>query len=214
MDPFQIRDCTIAAVALGEKVYSLSELANKLREVPQGSLYHHFWGGRLRPQFEHPEYHNDFAAWAHHALHDQVFAERLGVLNPQDYHDLADLREEMLFLIDERIDEREVIPRSSKEEPFHFVASRILVFSTPKTIHEPKEMGEAIYHMSLSSLFYHVIDANRRTKERSNDFCVWLRGFGQEYDSLAQKVDSMDIYFLTLQQLKNRLVETMRSYFR
>ncbi|HSG26894.1 MAG TPA: DUF5752 family protein, partial [Candidatus Krumholzibacterium sp.] len=74
--PFEIRDCALAAVATGLSAENLKELRSVIRDVDQGSLYYHFWGGLLRPRFDDPEFNNDFAAWARHALHDKVLAER------------------------------------------------------------------------------------------------------------------------------------------
>ena len=47
--------------------------------------------------------------------------------------------------------------------------------------------------MSVGSIFYHFIDARRRTPLGRNDFSSWLMGFGDEHrellDRIAQELD-------------------------
>ncbi|MBN2762670.1 MAG: hypothetical protein JXR41_06240, partial [Bacteroidales bacterium] len=63
-------DCALIAIATGEKAQNLRELGDKLRHIHPGCIHYHFWGNLLRPQFDDPEYQNDFAVWASHSLHD------------------------------------------------------------------------------------------------------------------------------------------------
>jgi len=211
-EPFLIRDCSLAAVAVGVQAQSLRELRDKIATIHPGSIYHHFWGGRLRPQFEHPEYHNDFAAWAHHALHDNVLAERLGVIDPTDFKELEDLRQELVDVIEERLDEQDWLAWARREDQFHFIRSQIVVFSTPLRFESPADMPDVISAMSASSIFYHFIDARRRTPEFLDDFCTWLNGFDGEYDDLVQEIAQIDPYFLSLVDLKQRLSQTVSDY--
>ncbi len=211
-EPFLVRDCSLAAVAVGVQAQSLRELRDKIATIHPGSIYHHFWGGRLRPQFEHPEYHNDFAAWAHHALHDNVLAERLGVIDPTDFKDLEGLRQELIDVIEERLDEQDWLAWARREDQFHFIRSQIVVFSTPLRIETPADMQDVIPSMSASSIFYHFIDARRRTPEFLDDFCTWLNGFDGKYDDLIQGIGQIDPYFLSLVDLKQRLSETVSDY--
>ncbi|MDD3642361.1 MAG: DUF5752 family protein, partial [Candidatus Krumholzibacteria bacterium] len=81
-NPFEIRDCAVAAIATGRKAQNLRELLQSIRTVVPGSIVYHFWAGKLHPRFDDPEFNNDFAAWARHALHDKLLAERLGMIDP------------------------------------------------------------------------------------------------------------------------------------
>ena len=76
---FLIKDCALAAIATGLHAQNLRELRDHLTDIHLGCIYYHFWGGLLRPHFDDPEYNNDFASWARHALHDVPLAERLGI---------------------------------------------------------------------------------------------------------------------------------------
>jgi hypothetical protein len=100
--PFVIKDCTLISIAMGVEAQNLRELSDRIKSIPPGCIYFHFWGGMLRPGFDEPEYQNDFAAWAWRSLHDTRLAERLAIVNPTHYRDIEDLRTELIDVIDER----------------------------------------------------------------------------------------------------------------
>ena len=87
MDPFVVRDCALAAIATGVTAETLRELRLTVRTIHPGSIYYHFWGGLLRPRFDDPEYHNDFAIWARTDLGDRILAERARM---QTFNDAAE----------------------------------------------------------------------------------------------------------------------------
>ena len=71
---FAIKDCALVAIATGRRARNLLELRDELRTIDPASVYFHFWGGLLRPTFDDPRFHNGFAIWADHALHDTALA--------------------------------------------------------------------------------------------------------------------------------------------
>src|SRR5262245_14536214 len=128
--PFYVKDCSLAAIATGVKARSLIELREKLDFIPASAIYFHFWGGRLRTSFEHSEYHNDFSLWVHKHLHDDILSERLELLNPSQFSEIEELRHELIELIDDRLDERDIIPWEQTEDQFHFIRAKIIIFQT------------------------------------------------------------------------------------
>lgn len=211
--PFLVKDCALSTIATGEHAGTLIEFRDKLMTIDEGCIYHHFWGGHLRPMFVDPEYHNDFAAWAHHVLHDDILAERLGIIDPIDYNDLEQLRAVVLEVIEGRLDEREEFYWSKKREKFHFVRSKIVIFSTPLQMVNPIDLIEIVPIMSTHSIFYHFIDAKRRSQEGWDDFSLWLQSFGEKYHDLIHQIRSLDPYFFTLVQLKKELLKIIKNYF-
>ena len=172
--PFAIRDCALVAIATGEKAQNLKELKDIIADINPGCIYYHFWGQLLRPRFDDPEYHNDFASWARHALHDKVLAEKLAVLDPTEIPDIEKLRVELIDIIEERIDENEHIPWCKQDQQFYFVTSQIVVFNTRRMISKASELVSIIPSLSSSSIFYHFIEARRRPFGNIDDFSSWL----------------------------------------
>ncbi len=212
--PFEVKDCALIQIATGIKVQTLRELRKELMNIDPESIYYHFWGSLLTPRFREPEFGNDFASWAYHALHDRVLAERLSVIDPLFYTNIEDLRLALLDVIDERLDEVEMVPYSSSEQQFNFVKCQIVVFNTHRYIQHPKELGSAIKKFSSGSIFYHFIDARKRTKGNVDDFRAWLSMFGDEYKDLSIIISHVDPYFTTLVELRDILCKIFNNYFK
>jgi hypothetical protein len=209
---FRIRDCSLAAIATGRKAQNLREFRDHLRNVDADSIYYHFWGARLRPRFDEPEYNNDFASWAHRGLRDEVMAERLSVIDPRDHATMEDLREELLDTIDRRLDEREFVPWSKPDEQFSFIRSQIVVFDTGEELSTPEILMTSMKQLSVGSVYYHFIDARRRTANGIDDFSVWLYDKGEAYSTLIARLADVDPYFATLTELRDRLVTVFAAF--
>jgi hypothetical protein len=210
---FAIKDCALTAIATGRRAQNLRELRDHLRTVHPGSIYYHFWGGLLRPSFVEPEYNNDFAAWVYRGLHDTILTERLAVVNPTDFDNLEELRQELIEVIEERLDEIEVVPWSRPDQQFHFIRSQIVVIDTHHKIVEPRELVTILPHLSISSIFYHFIDARRRTEDGVDDFRSWLVGFKEDYGDLSRRLAEIDPWFSSLTALREQLSEVFASFF-
>ena len=196
-----------------EKVQNLKEFAVALKDVPLGSIYHHFWGRLLRALFDEPEYNNDFASWASRGLHDKPLAEQLSMVIPTDYKDLEGLRQELVEVIEQRLDESEFVPWAKADQQFHFLKSQIVVFDTGIRYDHPSELVPQIINLSTGSIYYHFIDARNRTEERHDDFSSWLMGFGNEYKELARNLCSMDPYFSSLKEIRLNVSNTFEDFF-
>lgn len=211
--PFSFKDCALAAIATGRRARNLRELHDQLRQVDAGSVYYHFWGGRLRPQFDEPEYNNDFAAWTRHALRDQIAAERLAVIDPTAFPDPEDLRSELLDVIEQRLSEEDTVSFSKTDEQFSFLRSQIVVFDTHRVIDRPEELREGIPQSSTGSIFYHFIDARRRTADGLDDYSTWLLGFGGGHEELLAQLADIDPYFTSLNDLRTLIAEAVNRHF-
>lgn len=211
--PFEVKDCALAALATGKKAQNLKEMRDTIETVHPGSIYYHFWGGLLKPRFDDPEYHNDFASWARHGLHDGILAERLGMIDPTTLPDLEDLRRELIDTIEERLDSNDHIPWAQPDQQFHFITSQIVVFDTRKVIIDPPGLVGAVSSMTPSSIFYHFIDARRRTFGNMDDFSAWLYGFEEKYVDLCNILSTVDPFFFSLTELRNCLTVIFEQYF-
>jgi hypothetical protein len=208
---FAVKDCALVAVSIGRRAQSLRELRGLLRDMHPDSIYHHFWGTLLRPRFSDRDLNNDFATWAQHGLHDQKLAERLAMIDPTDFADLEALRAELLDVIDERLDEVDVVPTAAPGNYFLFLRSAIVVFDTGRRVSKAFDLPAAVASMSTSSIFYHFIDARRRTEASIDDFRAWLHSFGGIHDKSCESLAGIDPYFDSLYDLRARLVSVLTS---
>lgn len=213
-DPmFVVKDCALISIATGKRAFDLKELADTLQEIGLDSVYYHFWGGLLEPRFEEREYNNDFAAWARHGLHHNALAERLAVIDPTDYADLEELRQEIVEVMEEALDNDPYLHWNRALRPFDFIRSQIVVFDTQSRVQQPEELPDAIPGMSTTSIFYHFVDARRRPPERVDDFTAWLSDFGPTHQALCAELTAIDPYFGTLVELRAQLTDIFGKYF-
>jgi len=211
--PFHVKDCSMVAIATGTKAQNLRELREGLLHIHPESIYYHFWGGLMRPSFDDPQFHNDFAIWSHYALHDDELAERLAVIDPTDFYTLDLLRNEIIEIVEQRLEDLERPQWVSPDLQFHFIRSQIVVFDTAKRIELPEDLPTIVPNLAVGSIFYHFIDARRRRPAVVDDFRSWLAGFGDTYEELDLILASVDPYFVSLRELRQQLADLLSDYF-
>jgi hypothetical protein len=108
----------------------------------------------------------------------------------------------MLEIVETRLGEVELIPWAKREERFHFVRATIVVFATKHQVQKPEELVTLFPTLTRGSIFYHLIDARRRTPDRTNDFSEWLKQFGDKYKKLQEELNRVDPYFISLVSLQ------------
>ncbi len=214
ISPFHIKDCALIAIATGKRAQNLKELREHLRDIDLNSIYYHFWGGLLRPRFDDPEYHNDFAIWAAHSVHDKILAERLALIDPAAFETIEDLRNELMETIEEHLDETEFPIWSRRDDQFEFIRFQIVVFDTKNTVESPREFLQTLPQMSIGSIFFHFIEGRRRNQNSLDDFQNWLVDFGVKYEGLRRMIGGICPYFTSLRQLRNELTKAFRVYFK
>ncbi|MGR8979317.1 MAG: DUF5752 family protein [Gammaproteobacteria bacterium] len=211
--PFVLKDCALIAIATSRRAATLKEFRDHIEQLSVDSLYYHFWANLLIPHFEELEYINDFAGWVRHSLHDAKLAEQLAVLDPTSLKDLDELRFHLLEYIDNRLDESDYLQWTHATKRFEFLRSQIVVFNTHKEFSEPREMSNLLPRMTASSIFYHFIDARRRTEDKVDDFRSWLGYFGETYQPLIERLSDIDPYFVTLVELRGQVAAAFKNYF-
>jgi hypothetical protein len=211
--PFAIKDCALLAIATGKRAQNLRELREHLRTIDPGSIYYHFWGGLLRPRFDDPEYHNDFAIWVAHSLHNKALAERLAVIDPVVYDSLEAVRTELVEIIEESLDETEFPIWANRDDQFEFIRHQIVVFDTQLTANTPEDLPAILSGISLGSIFYHLVDARRRNENNLDDFQNWFMSFGSAYAPLSEMIHDICPYFTPLNKLREELTAAFDTYF-
>lgn len=209
MSTFVVKSCTLPAISLGKKAYTLVQLLEELKHIPEGSLYMHFWGNRLSPRFVYPDYHNDFAIWAHSKIHDNFLAERLSVIDPIDYTNFEELRQVVLKTVEQRMQEIGVDKSVHLVEPFHFVSSKLIIYNTSLSMDDPKQLVSIVPKLAPSSIFYHFIDAKTRTPGKMDDFSTWLMDYQDGYQKMIEQIRSIDASFLSLREIKEKLMNVI-----
>jgi hypothetical protein len=197
-----------------DSALNLRELRERLVQAPTECLFHHFCETVIRPTFDDPDFRNDFAVWAARDLRDQVLAERLGIIDPYILSDLEELRRIVVEIIDDRLAEVAWIPSVQMGQDFRFMRAVTVVFDTGRQFESAADLVEALPRMSLGSIYFHYVEARRRTEERTDDFTVWLKESGGSPRELIEVLASIDFYFLSLTKLKEKLISVTAPFLK
>ena len=193
-----------------ERANNLGELLEALRVVPDDSIFQHTFRTLQEHHFIREGFSNDFAHWAFAACNEVSLAERLASLDVREFTSLPSLRERIIKIVEDYVQQN---PRSRERtalEPFYFCASDTIVLPTELSANNLEEFIDTIEKVSLHSVHYHFIEARLRLKLTSNDFSVWLER-ELELPALAERLNRIDIYTSTLQDVRRQIVRTLRS---
>jgi hypothetical protein len=203
--PFEFRDCALITLSVGRSAQNLRELRDRLAEAPAESIWHHFHETLMRPVFDDPEFPNDFASWARRALHDDVLAERLGVIDPVEFDDIEQLRQHLIDVVEDRMFEVPYMVQAAPSHVLSFLRSQTVVLTTDLRAATPREMGERIPALPLGSLFVHVIEARRWNADHVDDFTNWLALWGPGTQAVRQRLAAARMHHGPLSELRERL---------
>jgi len=207
--PFKVMDCAMTILSLGRSAQTLRELRDHLASVPAQSISHHFYDSLLRPAFDDPEYRNDFAVWARRHLHDGLLAERFGVIDPMDYPDLEQLRQELIDIVEDRLAEAPEVPQAPRGKEFYFLRSQFVILDTGAHASAPRELAGMISKLSTGSIFYHFIEARRRHPGNPDDFSAWLEAWGPEHDAAREGLAAVDYQLWSLSELRDQIARAL-----
>lgn len=214
LKPFELMDCAIITLATGKRAINLRELRENIASIEESSMNYHFFDNLLRPSFDDPEFRNDFALWAKHSLHDGKLAEKLGMINPIMFENMGEVRTNLLDVIDDHLSERAHIPFARQDQEFHFLKSKMVIFDAGRRFGSAEELGAFVPNMGTGSIFYHFIEARRRTEGKLDDFSAWLKLNGDNTLELREKLSQVDYYFSTLVEIRDRLSKLFAGFIR
>jgi hypothetical protein len=210
--PFEVKDCTLITRMGGvPSAINRRELRERLAMCPLACLFHHFCETVIRPSFDDPEFRNDLAVWSARQLRDPVLAERLGAINPYNYDNLEALREHLIEVLDDRLAEVPYYSHTPAFEEFRFMRAMTAVFRTGMILEKPDDLVANISQFSYSSIYYHFVEARRRTDRGDDDFSAWLGDFGNGAEPILEALRNLDFYYLTLPELKRALVDALNA---
>jgi len=210
MNQFTVKDCTLLTRMSGlPPAINLRELRDRLAVCSEDVLYHHFCETLLVPQFDYPDYRNDFAVWARHHLRDDVLGERLGIIDPYGFSSLEDLRTLVLDIIDEHLSERVTVPWAPPGHEFCFMEASTVVFDTGRRLDRPEELSAEMSSMTNGSIYFHFLEARRRPPLGMDDFSAWLSSLEGDWTPYIAALQTIDFPFYTLTEIRKELVRVL-----
>lgn len=198
----------VALTAL--KARNLPELLAGLQNVPGSSIFYHTHQQFLTLHFEKPTFRHDFAAWVSQALQEEGLAEKLAAIDLLTFTAIRGLRDTLVATVQKHLKEvgnrRECPPGSE----FHFCKSKSFIMRTGMVAGDVPDFFDTLPHITNVSLFFHFIEARLRLGRPTNDFAYWLERQGRP--ELAKRIDILDPYIRTLDELKAAIIELGQAY--
>jgi hypothetical protein len=203
--PFQFMGCVELRQAVGRRALDERELMDRLEEVPSGSIFYHTHGYFLRHRPVGMAYGNDFARWVALDVRDQALAERLALVDPFEFKQLEDLREELITIIHDHVARLSSVPRVEFGEAFHFQQSHIVEVPLGATARTLAEFRAGLAAVEASAIYFHMVEAPTRLGRASGDFAEWLRtSLGMP--ELADRITRIDTYMTSLERVRARVL--------
>jgi hypothetical protein len=204
--PFQFVAVSYLTRIGNQVATTLAELRDGLEKCSDASIFYHTFQSLGRHHFLTEGFSNDFAQWALAALNRAELAERLAALDIRSYVELSDLRNDLLRITDEFCAAYPQELERKAFEPFYFCESVEIAVPKGSEAWTLEEFKNGLQHLGHGSLHYHLLISRLRLQLRANDFAEW---FGKELglESLAKRVNGIDIYTHTLDSARSKLFE-------
>jgi len=213
MEPFIFMTSVESVQLTGRKAANLMELYLGLQESDGPVLYHHTHRFYRSHSFLGPWDRSDFALWVSQNLKEEALGERMGAIDPRDYRTLAELRADIMGVLEPVLEDKDRWVRSvPRGMEFHFCRSVSLVLPTSHQARNLEEFTSFLEEVDTASLYYHLIEAplhlHGLVRAYPNDFSQWLddSGFPEE----ARKVSQIDPFRSDLEALRRDLLAVFR----
>jgi hypothetical protein len=207
--PFAFFTETRLVALTGRKAANLEQLWEHLTQVSGSCIFYHTHYLYLAHHFEKPRFYNEFANWASNALQEERLAERLAAIDLLAMTSIRELREAILGTIRKHLDgdrgpRRECPPGGE----FHFCEAKSFIMPTGLVALTVPQFFETLSMVTNACLHFHFFEARLRLERRTNDFSQWLAGRGET--RLARRIDRLNPYVVTLEELKQEIVKLGR----
>jgi hypothetical protein len=196
---------------VGRRAHSLADLRQGILRVPEASIYHHthrFLQQHLR---QSPEPPNDFAHWTARALGRADVEEALASIEIIRCRTIAEIRERLASALTSFMEpgngRRPVCPAGLE---FHFLSARTFLFPTSFEAADLPGLRAALASAPAASLAFHMFGPRLGLGDEGMGYAPWFRSLGR--DALAEAVDRLDPYTMTLEGLRLKLLEIVKDH--
>jgi len=209
-NPFYFFTSSNLVELTGEKADTLEELLTLLRRCTGSAIFFHVFQSYRERHFAIEQYCSDFAQWISASLDEESLAERLGALDIRDFTSIRALREVIIQIIEDHLQEYPQCRGRLGKTPFFFCQSVSVVMPTKYIAWTLEDFHQIIEKIGIPSIHYHLIEARLRLSIHTNDFSHWLRsnlGKGR----LAQRIEAIDIYLHTLEEIRRIILQYVQE---
>jgi hypothetical protein len=210
-DPFHFHTERRLVQLTGQSARTLPELLAVVRDISGSCIFYHTHHLFLSHHFEKAIVYNEFANWVSEALQEDALAEKLAAIDLMAFTSIRQLRDEIVSLIAAHLRGTAAQPRECPAgDEFHFCKSTSFIMPTGVVAYDVPDFFGKLPGVTNVSLYFHFLEARLRLERRTNDFSQWLRWRGE--GELADSIDGLDPYVVTLDELKEQIVDLGRRH--
>jgi hypothetical protein len=211
IESFEFKQCVSIHKSTGKKAKNLAELRDLIQTVSDECIFHHTYQYFLKGHIL--EYTSDFAHWAGESLEERALSEHLSNIDPYDFTNIGDLRNELIRVIENYLEHfpepREAIPG----EEFFFNETVTLIYPVGIIVKNLAEFLTAIKYVSSGSIYYHFYEARVRLGGGIDDFSRWIEySFGKK--ELADKIRDIDPFMHSIEEIRQHISKTVEDTVR
>lgn len=196
----------------GLRASTLSQLLELIKEVNGSSIYHHTHRFLQQHQYLSPEPPNDFAYWVTNVLGEDKLGEMLASIDTIQFSTIRGLREKIAQTIEDYLKENPLakLRFASEGDEFHFMKTVSFILPTNYIAHDLKEFVEILSKITIDSIYFHMFESRLRLEKGTNDFSNWIEtSIGDK--KLADKVSKLDPYTYTMEGLRNKVINIIKT---
>jgi len=192
----------------GLRAGNLAELLEHIREVDGSSIYFHTHHYVREHHFLSNEYPSDFAYWVGEILQERELGEKLAVIDVRSYPTIRALREKLVEIIENYLQENGRVREVPTGLEFHFRKTISIIVPTRQSALNLSELRACLQRVDLNSVYYHLVEYRIREENVTNDFSQWIRDNFQK-EALSSAIEKLDPYFDTLENRRQRIIELL-----
>jgi hypothetical protein len=209
-NPFYFYTSSNLVELTGEKADTLIELVALLKRCTGSAIFYHVFQSYRERHFAIEKFPSEFAQWISTSLDEEALAERLSSLDVRDFTSIRALREAIIRMIEDHLQEYPECKGRPAKTPFFLCQSVSVVIPTQYIAKTIKDFYQIIGMIGIRSIHYHLIEARLRLGIHTNDFSNWLRD-SLTMERLAKRIEEIDIYLHTLEEIRRMILQYVRE---
>ena len=208
---FEFRQYASILKSTGRKAKTLRELRTIIADISDEAIFHHMYQYFLKGHVL--QYTNDFAHWAGESLEERVLSEHLSNIDPYGFRQIADLRAEIIRVIDEFMAKFPPPREAMLGDEFCFNQTLTLVFPVGMRVQNLAEFLLAIKYADPGCIYYHFYEARTRLGSGIDDFSAWIAGSLNNKD-LAKRINAIDPFMHMIEGIREHIIEVVEQELR
>jgi Family of unknown function (DUF5752) len=203
--PFYFNTASYVTSVSDIRVTTLKEFAAGLKTASEASIFNHTFQSLRRYHFLTEGFSNDFAQWVLASCNRAELAEELAGLDIRQYTRLADLRSDLVRVVDAYCAAHSAHATQEAFEPFYFCESIEVTVPLGVEARTLEDFRKGLAQMSHAAFQYHFLASRLRLQLLTNDFSLWF-DTALGLPDLARSVNRIDVYINTIESAKEAVL--------